>query len=93
MRKDDDLTHDRWLEDPTSGSVYLGGEEVSNLPPYRRDVNTVFQSYADQPDVKHHGPWLGIYTAFAIGVVYVIIVVLRERGLLGDPGKYASREI
>jgi spermidine/putrescine transport system ATP-binding protein len=34
------------FEDPTSGSIYLDGEEVSNLPPYRRDVNTVFQSYA-----------------------------------------------
>ena len=34
------------FEDPTSGAVYLGGEEVSNLPPYKRDVNTVFQSYA-----------------------------------------------
>ena len=34
------------FEDPTEGSVQLGGEEVSNLPPYKRDVNTVFQSYA-----------------------------------------------
>jgi spermidine/putrescine transport system ATP-binding protein len=34
------------FEDPTSGSVHLGGEDVSDLPPYKRDVNTVFQSYA-----------------------------------------------
>ena len=34
------------FEDPTSGSVYLGGKDVTGLPPYRRDVNTVFQSYA-----------------------------------------------
>ena len=31
---------------PTSGSVWLGGEEVTHLPPYRRPVNQVFQSYA-----------------------------------------------
>jgi spermidine/putrescine transport system ATP-binding protein len=34
------------FEDPTQGKVYLGGDEVTNLPPYKRDVNTVFQSYA-----------------------------------------------
>jgi spermidine/putrescine transport system ATP-binding protein len=34
------------FEDPTEGTVYLGGADVTELPPYRRDVNTVFQSYA-----------------------------------------------
>jgi spermidine/putrescine transport system ATP-binding protein len=34
------------FEDPTEGTVYLGGTDVTDLPPYRRDVNTVFQSYA-----------------------------------------------
>src|SRR3954463_3836899 len=34
------------FEDPTEGTVYLGGADVTALPPYRRDVNTVFQSYA-----------------------------------------------
>jgi spermidine/putrescine transport system ATP-binding protein len=34
------------FERPTSGEILLGGREVSDLPPYRRDVNTVFQSYA-----------------------------------------------
>jgi putative spermidine/putrescine transport system ATP-binding protein len=31
---------------PTAGSIHLHGTEVSNLPPYERDVNTVFQDYA-----------------------------------------------
>ncbi len=31
---------------PTSGKILLYGEDVSNLPPYLRDVNTVFQDYA-----------------------------------------------
>ena len=34
------------FEEPTSGTIYLGEESVTGKPPYRRDVNTVFQSYA-----------------------------------------------
>jgi len=34
------------FENPTVGRVYLGGNDVTDAPPYRRDVNTVFQSYA-----------------------------------------------
>jgi putative spermidine/putrescine transport system ATP-binding protein len=31
---------------PTNGSIKLFGQDVSNLPPYERNVNTVFQDYA-----------------------------------------------
>ncbi len=31
---------------PTSGNIYLYGQDVSDLPPYERTVNTVFQDYA-----------------------------------------------
>ncbi|MFJ3905907.1 ABC transporter ATP-binding protein [Streptomyces sp. NPDC090025] len=34
------------LEDPTTGTVFLGDRDVTDLPPYKRPVNTVFQSYA-----------------------------------------------
>jgi spermidine/putrescine transport system ATP-binding protein len=34
------------FEDATAGAIYLGGTDVTNLPPFRRDVNTVFQNYA-----------------------------------------------
>jgi spermidine/putrescine transport system ATP-binding protein len=34
------------FELPTSGEILLHGESVVGLPPYRRPVNTVFQSYA-----------------------------------------------
>jgi spermidine/putrescine ABC transporter ATP-binding subunit len=34
------------FEEPDSGRVYLDGEDVTDLPPYRRKVNTVFQDYA-----------------------------------------------
>ena len=34
------------FEEPTEGAIYLGDTDVVGLPPYKRDVNTVFQSYA-----------------------------------------------
>ena len=34
------------LETPTEGSIYLDDENVTALPPYKRDVNMVFQHYA-----------------------------------------------
>jgi spermidine/putrescine transport system ATP-binding protein len=34
------------LEDPTDGQILLGDDDVTHLRPYKRPVNTVFQSYA-----------------------------------------------
>lgn len=34
------------FERPDTGTIELGGKDVSQLPPYERDVNTVFQDYA-----------------------------------------------
>jgi len=34
------------FDHPTSGQILLAGKDVSKLPPYERDVNTVFQDYA-----------------------------------------------
>ncbi|GAB3611653.1 ABC transporter ATP-binding protein [Humibacter ginsengiterrae] len=34
------------FELPSLGHIYLDGRDVTMLPPYKRDVNTVFQSYA-----------------------------------------------
>jgi putative spermidine/putrescine transport system ATP-binding protein len=40
------------FELPTAGEVLLGGRDVSKLPPYERDVNTVFQDYALFPHMN-----------------------------------------
>jgi spermidine/putrescine transport system ATP-binding protein len=40
------------FEEPTSGTIYLGEQPVTRLPPHRRDVNTVFQSYALFPHLS-----------------------------------------
>ncbi|MBA3311264.1 MAG: ABC transporter ATP-binding protein [Nocardioidaceae bacterium] len=34
------------LEDPSMGQMFIGDEDITNLRPYKRPVNTVFQSYA-----------------------------------------------
>ncbi|MFD7337771.1 ABC transporter ATP-binding protein [Streptomyces violascens] len=40
------------LEEPTTGTVFLGDKDVTDLPPYKRPVNTVFQSYALFPHLN-----------------------------------------
>ena len=40
------------FEEPTSGRVFLGGADVTDLPPHKRGVNTVFQSYALFPHLN-----------------------------------------
>src|SRR3954453_144706 len=40
------------FELPDEGTVELGGREVSRVPPYARDVNTVFQDYALFPHMS-----------------------------------------
>ena len=57
------------FEQPTEGEIYLGDAEVSGLPAYKRDVNTVFQSYALFPH-------LSIFENVAFG--------LRRRGIRGQ---------
>ncbi len=37
---------------PDSGRILIGGKDVTNKPPYRRDVNTVFQNYALFPHMS-----------------------------------------
>ncbi len=40
------------FEQLTSGSIRIHGQEAANLPPYQRDVNTVFQDYALFPHMS-----------------------------------------
>jgi spermidine/putrescine transport system ATP-binding protein len=40
------------FEEPTEGRILLGDQDVVGLPPYKRDVNTVFQSYALFPHMS-----------------------------------------
>lgn len=40
------------FDKPTFGEIHLYGQDVSNLPPYERDINTVFQDYALFPHMN-----------------------------------------
>lgn len=40
------------LEDPSSGKILIGGQDVTALKPHKRQVNTVFQSYALFPHMS-----------------------------------------
>lgn len=40
------------FETVSSGDIFLGGERINDLPPYRRRINTVFQSYALFPHMS-----------------------------------------
>ena len=46
---------------PTSGKILLNGQDITNLPPYERPVNTVFQHYALFPN-------LDVYDNIAFGL-------------------------
>ena len=40
------------LEKPTAGQIFIGGEDVTALPPRKRGVSMVFQSYALYPHMN-----------------------------------------
>jgi len=40
------------FEQPTAGEIWMGGERLDALPPYKRRVNTVFQNYALFPHLS-----------------------------------------
>jgi spermidine/putrescine transport system ATP-binding protein len=66
------------FEEPSGGRILLGDRDVTGLPPYRRDVNTVFQSYALFPHLS-----IGENVAFG----------LRRKGIRGPQLNGRVREI
>src|SRR4051812_12107647 len=40
------------FETPTSGQIFLGGIEITKLPPFKRNIHTVFQRYALFPHLN-----------------------------------------
>jgi spermidine/putrescine transport system ATP-binding protein len=57
------------FEEPTEGGISVGGDPMRRVPPYRRPVNTVFQSYAIFPH-------LNVFDNVAFG--------LRRSGVKGE---------
>lgn len=49
------------FEQPTEGKVFFNGTDITELPPYKRHVNTVFQKYALFPNMN-------VYNNIAFGL-------------------------
>ena len=43
--------------EPRSGNVFFAGRDITRLPPYKRQVNTVFQKYALFPHLNVFETW------------------------------------
>ncbi len=61
------------FEELTSGRILLHGQEVSGIPPYKRDVNTVFQDYALFPHMT-----VGQNVAYGL-MIKKVVKAERER--------------
>jgi putative spermidine/putrescine transport system ATP-binding protein len=66
------------FEQPSSGHVLLDGADVTGVPPYERNVNTVFQDYALFPHMS---------------VVDNVAYGLRVRGVAGDERRKRAEEM
>ena len=77
------------FERPDEGEIRIGGNDVAHLPPYKRDVNTVFQSYALFPHLsvldnvalraKQVGPSKGVRQARARELLELVQPASRWR--------------
>jgi spermidine/putrescine transport system ATP-binding protein len=78
------------FETPTSGAIRLEGQDVSKVPPHKRDVNTVFQQYALFP---HMTVWDNVAYGPRARKVAKAEVARRVDELLGVVrlGEYAKR--
>ena len=65
------------FEQPTSGRIVLDGADVSGVPAHKRNVNTVFQSYA-------LFPFLSVFDNVAFGMRYARVTKAELRTRVGD---------
>ena len=65
------------FEEPTAGRILLDGVDVSGMPPHKRNVNTVFQSYA-------LFPFLSVFDNVAFGLRHAHVAKADLRKRVGD---------
>jgi ABC-type Fe3+/spermidine/putrescine transport system ATPase subunit len=84
------------FEQPDDGQVRIGGTDVSRVPPYKRDVNTVFQSYALFPhlsvldNVAYGLKQRGLGRAERRGRATEMLALVRLEGLEGRKPRQLS---
>ncbi|HTY73722.1 MAG TPA: ABC transporter ATP-binding protein [Actinomycetes bacterium] len=65
------------FEQPTSGQILLDGNDLVDVPPHRRPVNTVFQSYA-------LFPFLDVWDNIAFGLRYQSVSKEQAKRRIGE---------
>ena len=75
------------FEKPTEGEILLNGEDIINLPPYKRPINTVFQRYA-------LFPYLDVYdnVAFGLKLKKIPVQVTKKDGTVVTKMKHLSKK-
>ena len=63
---------------PTSGKIFLEGKDVTDLPPHKRPINTVFQKYALFPH-------LNVFKNIAFGLKLKKIPDVKRDRKTGEP--------
>ena len=66
------------FDTPTSGQIFLEGKDVTEVPPYRRPINTVFQKYALFPH-------LNVFKNIAFGLKLKRIPDVKRNRKTGEP--------
>lgn len=70
------------FETPTSGSILFDGVDITNVPPYQRKVNTVFQKYALFPHMN-------IFENIAFGLK----IKKLDKGVIKDKVEHALKMV
>ena len=65
------------FEEPTAGRILLDGADVSHMPPHKRKVNTVFQSYA-------LFPFLSVFDNVAFGLKHAQVTKADLKQRVGE---------
>lgn len=68
------------FESPDSGTVFFDGQDITNLPPYRRQLNTVFQKYA-----------LFTHMNIAENIAFGLKLKKKTKSYINDKIKYALK--
>ena len=68
------------FEEPSGGEVLFNGIEISKLPPYKREINTVFQKYALFP-----------HMSIADNIAFGLKIKNKSKAYIDDKIKYALK--
>ena len=68
------------FESPDGGTVFFDGQDITNLPPYRRQLNTVFQKYA-----------LFTHMNIAENIAFGLKLKKKSKSYINDKIKYALK--